>query len=64
MSYPDFRYVGFWHKPRTDAPYLCVEPWTSLPSRDGIVEDITLQSDLLYLDPGRQWHTEWWIEIG
>ena len=64
VSYPDFRYVGFWHKPRTDAPYLCVEPWTSLPSRDGIVEDITLQSDLLHLDPGRQWHTEWWIEIG
>ena len=63
VSFPDFRYVGFWHKPRTDAPYVCVEPWTSLPSREGIIEDLALQSDLLFLDPGRQYRTEWWIEI-
>ena len=63
VSYPDFRYVGFWHKPKTDAPYLCVEPWTSLPGREGIVENIALQSDLLHLDPGGKWQTEWWIEI-
>ena len=63
VSYPDFRYVGFWHKPKTDAPYLCIEPWTSLPSRDGIVERLALQSDLLYLDPGRQYQTSWWIEV-
>ncbi len=62
VSYPDFRFVGFWHKPRTDAPYVCVEPWTSLPSREGVVEDISLQSDLLYLDPGREWETAWQIE--
>ncbi len=63
VSYPDFRYIGFWHKPKTDAPYLCIEPWTSLPSRDGIVERLALQSDLLYLDPGRQYQTSWWIEV-
>ena len=63
VSYPDFRYVGFWHKPRTDASYVCVEPWTSLPSREGVVEHLALQSDLLHLDPGESWKTEWWIEI-
>lgn len=63
VSYPDFRYLGFWHKPKTDAPYVCVEPWTSLPSREGIVEDLSLQSDLLFLDPGKRYRTEWWIEI-
>lgn len=64
VCYPDFRYLGLWHKPNTDAPYLCVEPWTSLPSREGIVENLALQSDLLFLDPGKQYQTEWWIEIG
>ena len=64
VHYPDFRYLGLWHKPNTDAPYLCVEPWTSLPSREGIVENLALQSDLLFLDPGKQYQTEWWIEIG
>ncbi len=63
VSYPGFRYLGLWHKPKTDAPYLCVEPWTSLPSREGIVETLPLQSDLLVLDPGGQYRTAWWIEI-
>lgn len=63
VSFPDFRYVGFWHKPNTDAPYVCIEPWTSLPSREGIVENLALQSDLLFLDPGKQYQTEWRIEI-
>ena len=63
VSYPDFRYLGFWHKPNTDAPYVCIEPWTSLPSREGIIENLALQSDLLFLDPGRQYRTAWWIEI-
>lgn len=63
VSFPDFRYVGFWHKPRTDAPYVCVEPWTSLPSREGIIENLAYQSDLLFLDPGCRYQTEWWIEI-
>lgn len=63
VSFPDFRYVGFWHKPKTDAPYVCIEPWTSLPSREGIIENLALQSDLLFLDPGAQYRTEWWIEI-
>ncbi len=63
VSFPDFRYVGFWHKPKTDAPYVCIEPWTSLPSREGIIENLALQSDLLHLDPGEKYKTEWWIEI-
>ena len=63
VSFPDFRYVGFWHKPKTDAPYVCIEPWTSLPSREGIIEHLALQSDLLYLDPGKEYRTAWWIEI-
>ncbi len=63
VSYPDFRYIGFWHKPRTDAPYVCVEPWTSLPSREGIIEDLALQGDLISLDGGKEWRTVWTVRI-
>ena len=63
VSYPDFRYIGFWHKPCTDAPYVCVEPWTSLPSREGIVEDLALQGDLVALDGGKKWSTVWTVRI-
>ncbi len=63
VSYPGFRYVGFWHKPKTDAPYVCIEPWTSLPSREGIVEDLALQGDLVTLGGGKDWKTTWSIRI-
>ncbi len=63
VSYPDFQYVGFWHKPYKTAPYVCVEPWSSLPSRDGIVEDFAQQADLMHVDAGRIWETVWTVEI-
>ena len=31
VAYPQMPYVGFWHKPQTDAPYVCIEPWSTLP---------------------------------
>lgn len=63
VSYPDFMYIGFWHMPKTEAPYVCVEPWSSLPSRDGIIEDFAQQGDLLHADAGKTWSTSWIIEI-
>ena len=52
VEYDDMRYIGFWHCPRTEAPYVCIEPWSSLPSRKGIVEDLETQEDLVSLMPG------------
>ena len=63
VRYPDFRYIGFWHKPCTDAPYVCIEPWTSLPSRENITEDFAQQGDLLHIEGGEIWTTTWSIEI-
>ena len=63
ISYPDMTYLGLWHKPQTDAPYVCIEPWTSLPSRDGVVEDLTTQDNLISLPPGEIYRNTWTIEI-
>lgn len=63
VSYPDFMYIGFWHMPKKEAPYVCVEPWSSLPSRDGIVENLAQQADLLHADARKTWSTSWTIEI-
>ena len=38
-------YVGFWHQPKTDAPYLCIEPWATLPGRDNTVEELSTLPD-------------------
>ena len=63
VSFPDMEYIGFWHEVKTEAPYVCIEPWSSLPSAKG---DLTIwenQKDLLTLDPGEKYENKWEISI-
>ena len=63
LSCPGMRYLGIWHMPETDAPYVCLEPWASLPSRQDVVEDLTQQNDLISLVPGQRYENRWTISI-
>ncbi len=63
VSYPDMPYLGIWHWPHKDAPYVCIEPWTSLPGRSGVLEDIALRPDFIQLAPGKTWENIWTITI-
>lgn len=63
VSYPNMPYVGFWHWPKTDAPYVCIEPWSSLPSRQDIVEDFRSKEDMLQLEAGGVYENTWTITV-
>lgn len=63
VSFPRMRYLGVWHKPLSDAPFVCLEPWLSLPSRHGVVEDLAQQNDLASLRPGETYDNRWTITI-
>jgi galactose mutarotase-like enzyme len=63
VTYPDFMYIGFWHMPKKEAPYVCIEPWSSLPSRSGVIEDFDQQADLIRLEGGATYRNTWTIEI-
>ena len=52
VSYPDMPFVAFWHAVRTDAPYVCVEPWSALPSHKDYVEDIERQKPMISIASG------------
>ena len=54
-EYPDMDFLGLWHKPHSDAPYVCIEPWKSLPSHSGYVEDITKQEHIVHLPAGQEY---------
>lgn len=58
MVYPDFGYLGIWHTPGTMAPFVCLEPCTALPGRDGVMEDLSARSDYYSLYPGRRFNTK------
>ena len=63
VAFPDFPYLGIWHAPRTDAPYVCIEPWSSLPSAKGKIAVLEEQPDLLRLAPGDTWRTLWSVQL-
>ncbi len=54
VKYPDFQYLGFWHTPKTEAPYVCIEPWQSVPAYLDVVDDIETKRDLYPLEKGQE----------
>ncbi len=63
VSYPGMPYVGLWHKPLTDAPYVCVEPWCSLPSTAGELTVFEEKKDLISLEAGKTYENVWTIAV-
>ena len=63
VSFPDMPYLGIWHWPKTDAPYVCIEPWLSLPAKHGEIVDFETQADLIRLEPGGTYENRWSIEM-
>ena len=64
VRYPQMDYLGIWHWPKTDSPYVCIEPWSSLPSRHGVVEELEHQADLIQLGAGEEDRNTWSISLG
>ncbi len=51
VAYPDFTYLGVWHMPQTDSPYVCIEPWYGSPAVKGHYNDIETMADMFHLAP-------------
>ena len=63
LTYDGMKYLGLWHKPRTDAPYVCIEPWYGVPSDDNKVDDLETKRDMVHLPAGEKYHNEFTIEV-
>lgn len=63
VSYPQMPYLGIWHWPKTQAPYVCIEPWSSLPSRQDVVEEFSCKSDMIQLAPDGRYESQWTITV-
>ena len=63
LSFPQMRYFGIWHTPHSDAPFVCLEPWVSLPSRQDVVEEFSQQGDLIALEAGDTYVNQWDVTI-
>lgn len=63
VCFPNMNYLGIWHSPKKCVPFLCIEPWTSLPSRYGILEDFEKQENLISLKTSETYINNWEIQI-
>lgn len=62
-SYEEFPYLGIWHTTGEKAPFVCLEPWMSLPGREKVVEDLEKKEDMLCLKPGKAVRKRWEMEF-
>jgi len=52
VEYPGTKWCAFWHKNNVEAPYVCVEPWFTLPGHEAL-DDIAKREDSLILESGK-----------
>ncbi|MBE6549090.1 MAG: aldose 1-epimerase family protein [Ruminococcaceae bacterium] len=64
LEYADMSYLGVWHKPQSDAPYVCIEPWCGLPSFDGKIDDLATKSDMFRIPAGSSKTVRYSITFG
>ena len=53
VVYKGAPYCGIWHPIKRDAPFVCIEPWWTLPGRDGMLVDISKREDFIHLASGK-----------
>lgn len=63
VTFPDMPYLGIWHAPETDAPFVCIEPWSSLPSTDGVIDEFETKLDFITVEPEQTYTNNWSISI-
>ncbi|MBQ8145986.1 MAG: aldose 1-epimerase family protein [Clostridia bacterium] len=63
LSFNGMKYIGLWHAVKTDAPYVCIEPWTSVPATQDKVDDLTTKEEMIHLPSGYTYKNGYSITI-
>ena len=54
VDYEGFRYIGFWHTVKSNAPFVCIEPWTALQGFEDTIQEIDKNDDMILLKKGEE----------
>ena len=63
VSYSGMTTLGLWHKPKTEAPFVCIEPWHGVPSTDGVVDDFENKQNFIKLAPNKNYQNYFTMKI-
>jgi len=63
MKFPGFTHFGIWKKPKTDAPFICLEPWFGVDSTEEQTSDLTDKEGIIILSPCKTFSSAYYIEL-
>ena len=63
LQYNDYPFIGFWHACKTDAPYVCLEPWSALPAIDGSIVELESKPHMTHVPVGENKTMSFTLEI-
>ncbi|MBQ8343652.1 MAG: aldose 1-epimerase family protein [Clostridia bacterium] len=63
LTFDNMKYIGLWHAPKTDAPYICIEPWCGIPANEGVIDDLETKEEMIHLPSGFSFSNSYKIEL-
>lgn len=63
VEYGDMPYVGIWQFNKGEPDFICIEPWSALPGREGVIEDLTSMPGLTRVEPGGSRTLSWAVRV-
>ena len=63
ISYKEMKNLGIWHMPKTNSPFVCIEPWMTLPANDGNPEELETKENIGKILSGESSQIKFEIEI-
>lgn len=63
VDYPQMPYVGFWQYDKGEPQFLCIEPWSALPGREGVIEALEAFPDMICVKGRQKYNNNWSILI-
>ena len=63
VEYPQMPYVGFWQFDKGEPQFLCIEPWSTLPGRQNVIEELSAFPDIICVSSGGEYTNYWSIVV-
>lgn len=63
VDFDDFTHIGLWHSPKTDAPFVCIEPWDSVPALESETCSLETKPSMNRLASGKSMEKSFTITV-
>ena len=63
MEFHGFPYLGIWSPPKTEARFVCIEPWHGVGSSSGKPSEISQKEGIMQLAPGQKFECGFQISV-